>query len=212
MYRINQTLFSQAETVLKQQQFNNLEKYVNLECDLTIKGNVLPAVGTLENYFNKEDISIFDLFRIIAERQFKRKVTPDIKLNKLAVIKTTAKISFKDKDSWKKDPLFSEYSKYKDNFTNGDVFTPIILTHPGVLKDYMFTDVPEFLYQVDGMHRVMSALEAGKTEIDCYVIVRRMDLNKYLRAMDKEAINIIQKKKKNLKHKKEQVSKISAKK
>ena len=189
MYKINQNLFSQPETVLKQQQFNNLEKYVNLECDLTIKGNVLPAVGTLEDYFKKEDISIFDLFRIIAERQFKRKVKPDIKLNKLAVIKTKAKISFKDKDSWRNDPLFSEYSKYKDNFINGDVFTPIILTHPGVLKDYMFTDVPEFLYQVDGMHRVMSALEAGKTELDCYVIVRRMDLKKYLRTMDKEVIN-----------------------
>ena len=67
MYNINPTLFSPPVTILRQQQFNNLEKYVNVECDLTIKGNVLPAVGTLEKYFEEEDITIFDLFRIIAE-------------------------------------------------------------------------------------------------------------------------------------------------
>jgi hypothetical protein len=81
-----------SNNTLKQQQNNSLEKYINLECDLTINGNVLPAVNTLEKYFDGEDIDIFKLYKIVGSRQFNKSVEPDIELNKLAVIKTTVKI------------------------------------------------------------------------------------------------------------------------
>lgn len=175
---------------LKQQQLNNLERYVNLESDLTINGNVLPAVGVLEDYFDGEDINIFKLFKIIGDRQFQKQISEDIQLNRLAVIKTTSKITFRDKEGWSNDPLFNEYSKYKDNFVNGDKFPPILLTHPNVLIEYLNKhDIQNNLYNVDGMHRVMSALEAGITKIDTYVIVRRVDLVNYIKDGDKQQIN-----------------------
>ncbi len=178
--------------MIKQQQLNGLERYVNLEVDLKIKGNVLPAVNTLETYFKEEEVDIFKLFKIIAKRQFNIIKNEDIKLNKLAVIKTKSKISFKDKDGWLEDQLFTEYSKYKGNFLNNDKFPPIIVTHPDVLKDYISKiDIGNFLYNIDGMHRIMSSLEAGIDEIDTYVIVRRIDLFKYISDGDKKDINTL---------------------
>ena len=178
--------------MIKQQQLNGLEKYVNLEVDLKIKGNVLPAVNTLEEYFKNEDIDIFKLFQIIGKRQFNTTKNENIELNKLAVIKTTAKISFNDKKGWDDDTLFNEYSKYRDNFINGDSFPPVIVAHPDVIKDFFSKkDTPNNLYNVDGMHRIMSALEAGIGEIDTYVIVRRIDLFKYISDVDKRDINIL---------------------
>ena len=98
----NLKFFEKNLKVLKQQQFNNLERFVNLECDLTIKGNVLPAVNVIDKFFDDHDISIYDLFRIQTKRQFKIDVKEDIKLNRLALIKTKAKISFKMRRNGKK--------------------------------------------------------------------------------------------------------------
>ena len=174
---------------MRRQQLNNLERYVTLECDLTVRQNVIPAVNTLEHAFANEGIDIFQLFKIIGERQFRHTSVDDIELNKLAVIKTKAKISFHDEAGWKLDPLFNEYSKYKGNFSDGDCFPPIILTHPGVLRNYLGTFVPDVLYSVDGMHRIMSALEAGVKELDAYVIIQRHDLCGYIMKQDLDEID-----------------------
>jgi hypothetical protein len=176
--------------MIKQQQQTNLEKYINLESDLTIKGNVLPAVNTLEEYFKNEQINIFDLFKIISEKQFKIKTHELIKLNELAVIKTKSKISFNNREGWVSNPLFGEYSKYKDRVLKGDKFPPILLVHPNVLKSYLkINNIDYCTYNVDGMHRIMSYLEAGINEIETYVIVRRIDINNYITNEDKEEIN-----------------------
>ena len=174
--------------VFTQHQFNNLERYVNLECDLTVKGNILPAVNTLEDYFKDQDTDIFKLFKLIINRQFGEPLNQNIHLNRLAVVKTTAQISFNNKPEWKKSKLYKDFSKYKQAFLNGDHFPPIILTHPNVLKDYLSLPVPDFLFQVDGMHRVMSALEAGVDKLEAYVIVRRGDLNGLVTDTDRESI------------------------
>lgn len=178
--------------MIKQQQQTSLEKYINLETDLTIIGNVLPAVTTLEEYFKDEDITVFELFKIISEKQFNIKTDKDIKLSELAVIKTKSKLSFIDREGWINDPLFKEYSKYKDNVKKGDKFPPILLTHSNVLKKYLsLNNVKYCTYNVDGMHRVMSYLEAGITEIETYVIITRIDINNYITHKDRQEINIL---------------------
>jgi len=175
---------------LIQQQKNNLEKYIKLESNLTINGNVLPAVNTLEKYFINEDVDIYKLFKIISKRQFNLDIKNKLHLNQLAVLKTKSKINFIDEDGWKKDPLFNEYSKYKKDVIGGAKFPPIIITHPNVLKDYTkIKNIENYSYNVDGMHRIMSFLEAGKKEIETYVIVRRVDLKNYITSKDINEIN-----------------------
>lgn len=185
----NLKFFEKNLKVLKQQQFNNLERYVNLECDLTIKGNVLPAVNMIDKCFEKEKHSIYELFKIQTKRQCKKDIVEDIKLNKLALIKTKAKISFKNQKKWRKDKEFKEFSKYKDNFLKGDTFAPIILIHPQVLTKYSGKSMRHYLYQLDGMHRVMSALEAGLDELEAYVIVNRDDLHIFISEEDKQVVS-----------------------
>ena len=176
------------KNILIQQYKNNLEQFVNLSCDLTIKGNLLPAINTVDVYFDGEPINIHQLFKIVGERQLNTKIRDNIQLNELTVIKTTCKINFRDEDGWKKNELFREYGKYKTKFLRGNKPKPIILTHPNVLTKYTKKNAGEYLYQIDGMHRVMSALEANVYELDVYVIINREDIPTFLLKEDIQKI------------------------
>lgn len=174
--------------IFKQQQKIKLERFVNLECDLTISGNVLPAKTVLKTYFENGNHSLMEILNLIGENNF-GKITQPLDLSKFAILKVTSKISFKDKNSWMKNDLYKEYSKYKENFKSGDEFPPILLAHPFLLSRlFNVTGVNE-LYQIDGMHRVMSSLEAGLDEIETYVLIHRIDLHRLMSQSDKQKIN-----------------------
>jgi hypothetical protein len=193
---------------IKQQQLNNLEKFVNLECDLEVKKNILSAINILENYKFNDNYYIHDLFKIICKKQFNKKINFDIDLTKLAIIKTTAKISFISEDhkkQWHNHPRYNKKIKYVDKYKYGENMPPIILSHPNVLQKYINKNnyfsiknkiisifskfkVPENLFQIDGMHRVMSALEAEQNHIETYVVINREDIHHYLPDNDKNEI------------------------
>lgn len=176
--------------VLKQQQRQDLEQYINLTTDVVVNKNVLPAVTVLDDYFDeKQHININKVLMIVGQKHCGKLVNIDLKLNQYAIIKVKSTIELVDGEKWSKDKLHSEYSKYKDNYINGDEFPPILLTHSGVLNSLFDVKLSEELFQLDGMHRVMSSLEAGLKEIDTYVLVRRCDLHKFMTNEDKLKIN-----------------------
>ena len=158
--------------MLKQQQFNNLEQYVDVSCDLPIDTPILPV-----SVINIKDISLQDLFPILCERQFNF-VDDDIEidLTKTCVVKTDITVAYRSDDhqeQFKKDPLFEDYTKYED--ISYDV-EPVVLCHPAILREYTEKDVPAFAYNVDGMHRIMSAVEQGVTTLPAYIMIRRNDI------------------------------------
>lgn len=161
---------------IKQQQSKGLEKYVDLECDLHVNKNIQPIndiVSKLAKYHS--DIDLNYLFNKIIKTHFNTGAAP-VHINQLAVVNTKASISITDPAGLRADKLFTEYSKYSDNFdTNCD---PVVLLHPSIFSDV--TPEIDALFNLDGMHRVVSAAVAGVGTIDVQVIVRRKDLRKLI--------------------------------
>ncbi|XOU94768.1 MAG: hypothetical protein ACNFW9_01745 [Candidatus Kerfeldbacteria bacterium] len=204
----------------KQQQVKDLEKYINLECDLEINKNILPAITTLEKYEFNNKLSIYDLYKIVCKKQFNINITKDIDLTKCAIIKTSAHISYtsdKLKKEWEKHDKHDYFTNYSDKLLNDEKFPPIVLTHSNVLKKYINKNILKInfsfkgiiyfffnifhkifksnsnlnsnkLFQIDGMHRIMSALKANQKTFESYIIVDRNDIANLLK--DDEKINI----------------------
>lgn len=177
--------------ILKQHQFSRSEQYIKLTADVVVKGNVLPAPNILESYFEGQETDIHQLFHIIGERQFESEVDHDIDLSTLALVKATAKFKYRSwwhKRKWLATPGAEARACYKDDLLRGDRFPPILLTHPGVLRSYFGVEVSDSLYQVDGAHRIFSALAAGLHELDAYVIVNRTELAQFISQADRARI------------------------
>lgn len=169
--------------IWEQQYKNNLEQYVRLQTDLNVQGNVIPACNidsSIQGY------TFRDLLHIIGQRQCG--VDQDISqinINEFCLIKVSCSISYRA-SGFETDPLYAEYTKYK---FDEKLYQPIILIHPNILMTTFNTQMDKFLYQVDGMHRVMSALEAGVNTIDAHVVVRRTDVKNFIDASIKYDIN-----------------------
>jgi hypothetical protein len=163
-----------------QQNHKNLERYIELKCDVSINSNIFPCESLITSQLKKDhdDLSAEWLIEHVCNQHFTCLLTPDISFNELALIKTKAIFKYTNKSGFESDSLYKEYTKYKDKFTK-TLPDPIILLHPVIFSEFI-EDKPEKLYQFDGMHRVMSALEAGINELDAFVIVRRKDIGKLI--------------------------------
>jgi hypothetical protein len=177
----------------KQQDTIGLEKYIDLDCDLSIHQNTYAAPLLLENYFSESKLKFLDIVKIIFERQCNKKIfeiDPKI-LSKLTIIETTATFKFKSeqhKQAWKKDKLYEEYSKYKGVLEYSTV-QPIMLITKRALNRISRTPINNLLYQVDGMHRIMSALEDGVNEIKTYVVACRQEIYYFIPEEDRKRIS-----------------------
>jgi len=171
-----------------QQQNKSLESYIELKCDIRINKNVLSAV----NIPNKLNYDILYLFDVILERQFNIKRKKDAILKDLCLIKTTADLRFLSEETeadFQGCHLFSEYTKYSQNFQDGEKPPPVYLIHPSVLEFLSDVLVNKNLYQLDGMRRIMSALHARVNKIDAYVLVRRDHLKNIIATSTTRQIN-----------------------
>jgi len=177
--------------IWKQQQNNNLERFIELSCDLNVDGNVIPAITLADFRVGSEQYDIHDLLKIVAKRQFQKKIGKEIRLSDFCLIKTIADINFIDENNKKKfskEPIFAEYVKYAEDIKKGASFPPVILIHPTTLEELLEMDIPDDLYQLDGMRRVMSTLHAGEDKVDVMVLTPRNFIN-YL--IDDEIIDEI---------------------
>ena len=176
--------------LLKQQQLNNLEQFINLTVDLEVKGNLLPIGSFLASYKFNDNLTLQALARIILQRQFKTGLDY-FTISDLILVDVKADLSFRSEEhctQWRKHALFSEYSKYKEGIEDPKKVPNIVVVHQNVLRSWGAIKVPENLYQVDGMHRVMSFLEAGFNQIGCYVLMNRKDLSTLIVPAEKEKI------------------------
>jgi hypothetical protein len=168
---------------ITQQNNKGLERYIEVECDLAVSGNTLP-IDSVVQLINRDhsDISLEFLFKKILKDHFTSQDIP--RLDSLAVIRTHANIEVTDAYGLGNDKLYQEYSKYAGGF-NKDC-APIVLLHPSIFPGV--SPQTDRLYQVDGMHRVVSAGVAGISQLPAYVIVRRVDLHKILSTDNKNQI------------------------
>ena len=85
------------------------------------------------------------------------------------VVSRTTSMAFTDREA----ALAGGYDlRFVDKYRAGRELDPVVFAHPGVVLE----DGPARVYSVDGMHRIFSAIEAGRTSIPCAIIVRRQDL------------------------------------
>lgn len=165
-----------------------IQDLVDLQCDLTtVTTNVLSASFLESLPLLPSDIHYAFKIAVGRHEHHLSYRARKLDLNKLSVIETIAFISFKDKSSrgnWGYEMMkrfpYEEFAKYKDCLSS--VPYPIILTHPNVFE--LFTGCTKsseqgFVYLIDGLHRVMSSLEAGVNELDAYVVVRNVDLDNF---------------------------------
>ncbi len=128
---------------------------------------------------------MFELLNIILDRQFGIKAKREIKIKDLCLIKTKASIKYisdDHKEQFENNSLFPEYTKYSDEFKAGATPSATYLLHPSVLKFMTNLTFPNNLYQLDGMRRIMSAINAGIKEIDAYILIKRNSLKNYMYA------------------------------
>lgn len=172
--------------IFKQQKSSGLERYVSVWCDLTVNSNVLPINRAIDLlHTTHPDITLDFLLNKILRDHFNAG-QPPVNYSDLALIKTDVFISLlSDRDIYQ-DDLYLEYSKYKNNF-NRDC-EPVILLHPAVFPDVHPRS--EYLYQVDGMHRIISAAVSNINQLPAYVIIRRVDICKLLPATAKRNIHL----------------------
>lgn len=167
------------KTTWYQQQNKCLEKYVELKTDLSVLGNIYPAV------FISDQIGqdVFNLFKIILQRQFGVNSKRITRLNDLCLIKTVATIKFISdfhKNEFENHHLYQEYTRYSEEFKSGDYVKPTYLVHPSVLEKEADMLLPRNLYQLDGMRRIMSAVYGDIGSIDTYVLIRRDCLKEFI--------------------------------
>jgi len=166
---------------MKSHNIKNLEKYILVEYDETPCTNIYSA--------NTYDIPPLDvdcpgetplikLMRIVGENYLNNTNFTLSSLKELCFIKVKMSINFIDKYTWRKDPLFKEYSKYKEDFLQRKNYYPTI-----------WWDYENVLYSLDGMRRIMSALEAGVNSINAVILIKRTDLHKYLNTNELSIIN-----------------------
>ncbi len=174
---------------------------VDLRCDLTIDGNLLSSTilsgPPLYGKIPRPDFTLHDgreKFEIIDFHKFSV-------IETIASISFRDE-SYRGCWGETNIPLYAqhghersyydEYSKYKDTIAGGRLYmwdgtfhflNPIVLVHSDVFEVFKghkshdgacldcCLDKP-VIYLVDGVHRIMSALEAGMEEIPAYVIVR----------------------------------------
>jgi SAM-dependent methyltransferase len=173
-----------------------LERYIKVEYNSKENPNkVYPITELLKDYteedkiFNSKGIeTIANYISNFNKNYYDRTLTIENILNKLkkyCVIKVQIDMSIKDIYAWKSDPLYEEYSKYKDQIETDNFPLPVFIAPCGL------TDCRK-MFSVDGMHRIMSALEFGMTNIESYILVERdrlvYELNsKDIHNIDKEA-------------------------
>lgn len=168
----------------KQQKIHGLEKYVDVTCNICILGNVFPTTLAKINH----PYSLEDIINIIGQRYLGRTSKKRLNPTKYAFIKTIIDIKLIDEDGFRKDPLFNEYSKYKDIIKNN--WEPVTLVHPSVLSDHFQIIMSDELFNVDGMHRIMSAaMSSSVTQLDAYIMVARKDIKKFI---DNNTISLLE--------------------
>jgi len=166
---------------MKSHNIKNLERYVSIVYDET----PCQAVYSANRYYIPPlevecpgETPLIKLMKIVAESYFYKDYYNLKSLKELCFIKVKISMSFIDKIGWEKDPLFKEYSRYKEDFLQR--------------KPYFFTiwwEHNNILYSLDGMHRIMSALEAGVTSMNAIILIKRKDLYKYLDLSKIQTIN-----------------------
>jgi hypothetical protein len=159
-----------------------LESYISCETDLTINGNV-SSVRDLDEYDFSGYVPPFLISKILSEHYDVRK-QPLLDPRKVCLVHSQTKLSLTDKEGWENDPLYDEYSKYKDNVLDG--MGEIVMIHPNVLNS--FGAKATELFNLDGMHRIMSTLEAGGDTIPTMTIMLRDDLVNHITDDDKTKI------------------------
>jgi hypothetical protein len=170
-----------------QQSTKGLERYVHAECDLTVSGNVHPGILVEDVIMqHHSDITPQFLFEKIASDHFNLRSADPIILKDIALIKTQLHINRVSNLNIANDPLYEEYSKFSKNF-NLDC-EPVILLHPSIYGSQI--KPTEQLYQFDGMHRVISALEARVKSLPAYVMIRRTDLFKLMNISSRRNIEL----------------------
>lgn len=170
---------------IKQQQNKGLEQFVDVRCDMSVNENILPinsVVRLIDEHHS--DISLTFLLNKVLKDHFTSGTVPS--LDSLAVIQTSANIKTDRPHELSGHKLYGEYSKYANNFNKS--CPPIVLLHPSIYGNVQ----PERdeLYQVDGMHRVVSAIVAGVQQLETYIIVRRSDIHKLLSEISKRQISL----------------------
>ena len=168
-------------TVIQQSRNGPIEKYIDLRCDLS-EGVYKSAVSYLPEIMFHCDLSIEELYRIVSIRKLGIRETRAPHIPHLCCIVVQAEIDFlsaRHLIAWRKDPLYPEYCRFRGDDTIRQL--PVVLSHPGVFLDVIDGIVPErCLFQIDGMHRIMSALADEVYTIQACVITRRADLSHYV--------------------------------
>jgi hypothetical protein len=181
-----------SSLVMEQQHFKNLERYIHLTCNLKVAGNVSEATHINQTVEISPGLTVSDILNLIPERFLGKSIKQKPQLKHYAIIHTCADFKYRQgqKQNFMSDPLFNEYTKYKQQFLDKVNFPPVVLLHPGILAEMTKSAVPDMLYQIDGMHRIMSALEANVNQLDAFVLIRRKDLQFLI---DEQHLNKIRK-------------------
>ncbi|KKL91833.1 hypothetical protein LCGC14_1890750 [marine sediment metagenome] len=166
---------------MKSHNIKNLERYVSIVYDETPCAGVYPAniyhippIG--ENY--PGETPLIKLMRVVGGNYFNTTNFNLVSLKELCFIKVRISISIIDKIGWEKDPIFKEYSKYKEDFLQNKPSYPTV-----------WWERNNVLYSLDGMHRIMSALEAKVSSLEAIILIKRTDLYKYVDSSKIQSIN-----------------------
>jgi len=167
-----------------------VESFIDTSIDLTLSSNIICARSVLKNYDFGPKHDYKSLLRISLQKTYGKTTNCEINLGDLCIISAPLQISFRDEEAinrwnkWKKE-RFKDYSALVND---GVVFPPIILTHPSVyIENGAEIDADNLLF-LDGSNRTMSYLEAGKTAIDCYVLIHRDSLNNFISKEDTQIL------------------------
>lgn len=145
---------------------DGFEEFINLTCGLKINSKYPPSFIKIEGY------SLEDMIQILCKRQFNIDVVAD--LSETYVIKTDAVISYasdKHRKKFEDSSAYLEYTKYVD--ISYEKVEPIALCHHKVLEDITNIKIPKFLYNIDGTHRIFSALDKGLDILPAFVLIKR---------------------------------------
>lgn len=112
---------------------------------------------------------VIKLMNVVGKNHLK-KIDFDLTyLQKHCYIECDVSIKLVDKEGWEKDKKYKDYSRMKQQFLDNKPYYPVV-----------FWQYKNTLYSLDGMHRIMGALEAGKNRIHSYILIPRTEVKSYL--------------------------------
>ena len=174
---------------MKLQNKNGLERYIEVEYNNFFGPRMVMPISKVEELYEEGDRGTsktgietvaFFIEQFNAKYLGKSYTNETIvkKLNdEFCAIEVMCSMEITEIAKWQTDHLYFEYSKYKDDIINSGFPPPVFIASSSLCNS-------DDMYSLDGMHRIMSSLEAGLTSITSIIIVPRVDLWKYMGSVE----------------------------